>query len=210
MPRTPFQYAVKKYGVKAFVRTTLKIFDSRQDALDLERWLVDEEFVKRTDTYNIILGGGNKDLIPTNSRIVYVYDRYGKFIREFPTATSAAQFIYNNKQNASLISKAAKSGTFCKEYQVSYIKVPYMKDYISYKRKVFNKMCNIINSKYKDNKILHIVNPVKIAQYTIDGKLIKIWESMAACKKAGFTNVQGVVEGRRNKCKGYVFKYYKN
>ena len=56
-PKTPFQYAVKKYGIKSFIRTTLKIFNTEIDAYDLERWLVDEQFIKREDTYNLILGG---------------------------------------------------------------------------------------------------------------------------------------------------------
>ena len=55
IPVTHFQYAVKKYGPTSFVRKTLKVFDTEIDALDLERWLVDESFVRRPDTYNMIL-----------------------------------------------------------------------------------------------------------------------------------------------------------
>lgn len=55
-PKTPFQKAVLKYGINSFSRCTLKTFDNLQDALDLERWLVDENFIKRDDTYNIVLG----------------------------------------------------------------------------------------------------------------------------------------------------------
>ena len=34
-PKTPFQWAVKKYGPKAFTRTTLQIFDNEEDAYTL-------------------------------------------------------------------------------------------------------------------------------------------------------------------------------
>ncbi len=208
-PKTPFQYAVKKYGIKAFIRTTLKVFDTRQDALDLERWLVDEAFVRRPDTYNVILGGGNKDLIPTNSHKTYLYDKEGNFVKEFNTATAAAKFI--GVKSLGNISRAAKTGMFVGGYQVSYIKLPYMKNYTMYKKTNYTKMCNVLLKKYSDNKVCNIANPVKIAQYDLNDNLVKIWDTMSACRKAGFTNVQAVVEGRRYTCKGYKFKkYYEN
>ena len=43
---TPLQCAVAKYGPKNFIRKTIKVFDTLQDALDLERWLVDETFIQ--------------------------------------------------------------------------------------------------------------------------------------------------------------------
>ena len=56
-PKTPFQWAVKKYGPKAFTRTTLQIFDNEEDAYTLEAKLVNKEFVQRHDVYNLELGG---------------------------------------------------------------------------------------------------------------------------------------------------------
>lgn len=49
--------ALEKYGPSAFKKTILKIFDNQKDAEDYERYLVDEEYVKREDTYNLSLGG---------------------------------------------------------------------------------------------------------------------------------------------------------
>jgi hypothetical protein len=40
-PKTPFQYAVKKYGVKNFIRTTIKEFSDEKEAYKLEKQLVD-------------------------------------------------------------------------------------------------------------------------------------------------------------------------
>ena len=124
-PKTLMQKAVKKYGISAFKRSTLKIFDNKQDALDLERWLVDEKFIKRPDTYNMILGG--HEIQPTNSKGVYIYDKNGNFIKEFPSQQQAALFIYGNIKCSPNISRAIKNGYFCKEYQISNIKVDYMK-----------------------------------------------------------------------------------
>lgn len=56
-PETPFQYAVKKYGPSKFKRTILKIFDTPDEAFALEAELVNLEFIKRSDTYNINIGG---------------------------------------------------------------------------------------------------------------------------------------------------------
>lgn len=49
--------AIKKYGRDNFIRTTLAEFKSGRDAYAAEAELVDEEFTKRQDTYNISLGG---------------------------------------------------------------------------------------------------------------------------------------------------------
>ncbi|MCF0114346.1 MAG: hypothetical protein HUJ56_03255, partial [Erysipelotrichaceae bacterium] len=53
-----FQYAVKKYGVKNFIRNTIAIFETEEEALLLEAELVNESFLKREDVYNTALGGG--------------------------------------------------------------------------------------------------------------------------------------------------------
>lgn len=86
-PSTPFQYAVKKHGYKNFLRTTLAIFDKREDALELEKILVDEKFIAREDTYNITVGGGNP---PKFEIPVYQYDVNGNFINSYPNEYLAA------------------------------------------------------------------------------------------------------------------------
>lgn len=196
--------AIAKYGTSAFRRTTLKIFDNLEDALDLERWLVDEEFVKRPDTYNMVLGG--KEFQPTNSKGVFLYDKSGNFVKEFPSQQKAALFIYGRESGCSSISRALKQGYgFCGNYQVSKIKVDFMKDYNTYKNTIWEKMVN----KFSDKMGLEsrFGNPKKVAQYDKDGNLITIYKSLGECKRAGFTNAQGVIEGRRNHCKGFIFKY---
>ena len=56
-PKTHFQYAVKKYGVENFTRTTLIVFDTEEEAYKKESKIVNQEFIEREDTYNLILGG---------------------------------------------------------------------------------------------------------------------------------------------------------
>ena len=49
--------AIKKYGLKNFKKEILFTFTNKQEMLDKELELVNEEFVQREDTYNLIVGG---------------------------------------------------------------------------------------------------------------------------------------------------------
>lgn len=54
---TRFQNAVKKHGKASFRKEVLHIFDNFHDMIDKEIEYVDEDFIRRPDTYNIVLGG---------------------------------------------------------------------------------------------------------------------------------------------------------
>lgn len=49
--------AIKKYGRENFEREVLFIFDNETEMFQKEAELVDSEFIKRKDTYNIVEGG---------------------------------------------------------------------------------------------------------------------------------------------------------
>jgi len=51
--------AIKKYGKENFKKEYLAIFDNKDDMLEMEAQLVNEKFIQREDTYNIIKGGGS-------------------------------------------------------------------------------------------------------------------------------------------------------
>lgn len=91
-PKTAFQYAVKKYGVDAFIRTVLYIFDSEEDAYKQEALLVNESFIKQEYTYNMTLGGKMPKHVgnPINQ-----FDLTGTFIKTWDNINSAILF-YNN------------------------------------------------------------------------------------------------------------------
>lgn len=85
----PIHHAINKYGPDNFIRKTLAVFDTEQEALDLEAMLVNQEFISRADTYNAALGGG----IPqAPSKIIYQYDLQGNYLKEWESITEASLF----------------------------------------------------------------------------------------------------------------------
>ncbi len=88
-PKTPFQFALRKYGFKNFKRTIIKAFETLEEALKLEEELVDINFIKRKDTYNIALGGGyGKTYYPINQ-----FDKTGKLIYTWDNMNIAAETL---------------------------------------------------------------------------------------------------------------------
>lgn len=67
--------AYQKYGMTNFKKEILFIFDNKEDMLNKEFEIVNEEFIKRKDTYNIMLGG-----TINNCGFVNVFNNEGKII----------------------------------------------------------------------------------------------------------------------------------
>ena len=190
---THFQYAVNKYGVDKFIRFTLYEFDTEDEAYSMEELLVTEEFVKREDTYNMMVGGRN--YINNQKVKVYMYDLDGNYLQEFDSVNDAGRFLQH--KNGSRVSKAARLGQRCESYQFSYEKLPFMK---VFKSKRFVSKETIESAKIKNSK--------KVGRFDKDtSELLEEFDSLAACKRAGYTNAQGVIENRRTHCKGFIFKY---
>lgn len=91
---TNIKYAIKKFGKYNFIKEILFIFDNIQEMLTKERELVNEDFIARTDTYNIILGSG---FITTNC--VVVKDKDNKIFMTHITDPRylSGELISNNK-----------------------------------------------------------------------------------------------------------------
>lgn len=87
-PKTPFQYAVKKYGVKAFVRQTLFIYDNATDAYKKEAEIVDLDFLKLDYTYNACLGG----TYYCKYKSLYQFDLKGNLMKKWEYSKEAYEF----------------------------------------------------------------------------------------------------------------------
>lgn len=154
--KTPFEAAVNKYGPDNFIRKTLKVFNNLQDALDLERWLVDEDFISRKDTYNIALGGGMPP--STNKKEIYQYSLKGEYIRNWESITNASIYY---KCSTSCIGKAI----FDRTPSLGFLWTDYK----------YEKL-NLESFKIDENKTYTYL-------YNSEGNLINEFKSIADCAK---------------------------
>lgn len=182
--KTPFQYAVNKYGVDKFKRITLGVFDTKEEAFNLERQLVNEEFLKRKDTYNV-KEGGEGGCAPSRIVKVYMYDLKGNFVKEFESAFECSCFFNKNAKNGSAVLKAIRLGHTLHGYQFAREKLPYMKQYTPSKGSRNNKKA--------------------IARLDENG-IVETFDSTLAAVKSGYKNVSKALKFGI-KCKGFYFKY---
>ena len=91
---TLFQEAVTRYGPKQFKRKILKIFDTLEEARKLEKDIVNIDFISRTDTYNMTLGGGYP---PDLSKKVFQFNLKGEFIKEWKNQIEVTTFYDSYK-----------------------------------------------------------------------------------------------------------------
>lgn len=109
-PTTPLQYAVKKYGTSSFKRVTLSVFDSCEEAFNLEKTLVNNDFINRKDTYNSKIGGlgGSSYSIKINQ-----FDLKGNYLKTWNSIMEASEF-YAVSDTA--INNASKVKGSCKNF----------------------------------------------------------------------------------------------
>lgn len=77
-PKTVFQKALKKYGYASFVRETLEVFNTPEEAYERERIIVNENFISSDTNYNMNIGGLHGAL---NYKKVYQYSLKGQLIK---------------------------------------------------------------------------------------------------------------------------------
>jgi group I intron endonuclease len=95
--------AIKKYGIKNFTKEVLNVFDNPEDMFDMESQLVNENFVRRTDTYNIRQGGfGGWDHIDSKGENNYFYGKPS------PNGFSGKKHTDDTKKIISMANKGRK------------------------------------------------------------------------------------------------------
>ena len=104
--KTHLHNAILKYGTSAFYRHTLKVFDNLEDALDLEAWLVTDDFVKRSDTYNMTFGG---QIPPILSKTIYEFNLQGKLIKTWKSIKTITDEFNINKDRIHMCIKDKRS-----------------------------------------------------------------------------------------------------
>ena len=88
--KTKLQQAVKEFGVNNFRRETLSVFNTPEEASDLEELLVNEDFLLRDDVYNMVLGGYAEGGLKIKT---FQYDENGNFMKEYNSYKDTAQAL---------------------------------------------------------------------------------------------------------------------
>lgn len=169
--KTPFQFAVNKYGCESFKRTTLKEFSTLEEALMMESLIVNEEFLKRKDVYNVALGGG---MPPDTTKVIFQYSLEGFFIKEWNSKKEASTFYNCSVSN---IETALLFKTTSIEYLWSYEKTD----------KLNLTLYNIYSTKQS------------IYKYNDLGKYIETYLSItdaANCNNTTTSNIQRSIKGK--------------
>ena len=182
-PKTLFQRACKKYGLNVFRRYTLFVYDTYEEAQEMERQIVTEEFVNRPDTYNIALGGG-AGRVPEAEIPICQYDLQGKFIQKFRSKNEAARQVGCNIM--SIISAELAKGV-CQNFYWSQLEVPIL-------------------------DITNYIEPIKeIYIYNLDGTYLMALPNKAACAKKFGVNLSCINRAVDNgyKSAGHYFSYEK-
>lgn len=148
---TPFEAAVCKYGPDKFIRKTLFIFDTLEEALNKEKELVNEDFIKRKDTYNVALGGG---VPPITAKKVYQFSLEGNLLAEYESLTEASikYECSSSSIGSAVLDKTPSMGYLWAETD----------------------SINVDDFKINENK-------VKCYLYDIDGNYLQEFESITKC-----------------------------
>lgn len=153
-PKTPIQYAIKKYGPQSFERTTLHIYDDEELAYKKEEEIVNLDFIKLDHTYNVSLGG----MSPTNYEPLYQFDLEGNLIKYWEHSGEAYDFYgYPGSRFYPAINN----------------KISFLECYWG--------RCDKIDINDYSNKIRG--NPKRVYLYSKQGKMICEFESEKECAK---------------------------
>lgn len=182
--KTAMQKAVSEFGVQNFRRETLAVFNTAEEAYDLEGQLVNEEFLSRSDVYNMILGGriNNSEGIKC-----YKYDKSGKYLTEFKSYEEAAIEIGINPTSI----RRAVVYKFL------------IKDSFYYSNQKLEKL---------DITIYHNGQKKSVSRYTSEGKFDKYYESYseaAADTGCNYNTISRSVRLGLPTKKGYLFSSVK-
>lgn len=120
--------------------------------------------------------------IDLKNSILYVYGLDGSFITELCNKNEIKSFF--NIKNEGSIRVALRSGTQYKNYQLSLQKVDKLEP---------------INDKRKEAK--------KVEQYSLDGKLIKVYDTVTKAREEHGVGVSRCLRGQQKHCHNFIFKY---
>ena len=184
-----FHRAVKKYGYDNFKRTTIKVFDTKEEAYEFEKLIVTPTLLKSKQCYNTTIGGigGGNEI---QKKTVYQFDLNGNFIRSYKSARDAAMTVSPDNQDT--IRASIKNCCLGISYSSCGFFWSYYKEFI--KKEDYQ---NNINRRKN-----------KIAQYTLSGKFLRYYDNIIEARNA--TGLRNLYSSIRGECSigGFQWRYY--
>ena len=184
-----FHRAVKKYGYDNFKRTTIKVFDTKEEAYEFEKLIVTPTLLKSKQCYNTTIGGigGGNEI---QKKTVYQFDLNGNFIRSYKSARDAAMAISPDNQDT--IRASIKNCCLGTSYSSCGFFWSYYKEFI--KKEDYQ---NNINRRKN-----------KIAQYTLSGKFLRYYDNITEARNE--TGLRNLYSSIRGECSigGFQWRYY--
>lgn len=184
-----FHRAVKKYGYDNFKRTTIKVFDTKEEAYEFEKLIVTPTLLKSKQCYNTTIGGigGGNEI---QKKTVYQFDLNGNFIRSYKSARDAAMTVSPDNQDT--IRASIKNCCLGTSYSSCGFFWSYYKEFI--KKEDYQ---NNINRRKN-----------KIAQYTLSGKFLRYYDNITEARNA--TGLRNLYSSIRGECSigGFQWRYY--
>lgn len=170
-----FPVAIRKYGIQNFKRETLFEFPDTKEgmiaAFKKEEELVNEDFIKRPDTYNLVKGG--KFTVYENfKKPIAQYTIEGKFIKSWESISEAQLQLGLTSISNALLGVSRYAG----EWQWRYY--------------------NGDNSDIESTTI----KEKSVYQFDLQGNLIKCWRSASEASKSFDVKKQNSVRVAINNC----------
>lgn len=182
-PKTLFQKAVKKYGFDVFQRITLFKCSSAEEAYEIESIVVNEEFLNRSDVYNMKLGGITS---PDCSKEIHRYDLNGNYLQSWKSIDLAAKELG------------------CSPMSISYAHIN--------KTLSFDSLWSTDKFKILDtSNYSNIPQDKTVYKYDKNGKYLSYYKNASELAKELQTSRENVRDSIYNKylCKGYYLSYEK-
>lgn len=183
----PFHRAVKKYGYNNFRRITIRTFPDTEEgklqAYKLEAIIVNETLLKSKQVYNLALGGlgSPRDY---EYKTIYMFDLNGNYLRSFKGAKAAAEYL--NQADVYSALKAIRNNCIgTTQSSFGY--------YFSYKK----------SFDYQKNKVY-----TEVAQYTLGGKFLRTWNSIAEAEREFQINTISQACTKHCASAGYQWRYF--
>lgn len=190
--------AIKKYGKDNFIREILSFHDTSENALLAETEIVDNEFVTRDDTYNLMIGGkgGNTETYPLKGKVT-VYDENGDIFIINVDDENWLSGKYTHTSRGRKMSDESK-----KKLSNSRKGIKFSNEHIENIRKA-----SIGRKLSKESRKL-ISKP--IIQMSLDGEYIKEWSSSMDVERELSINHSSITQcckGNRNSAGKFKWEY---